>query len=129
MFLKLYYYLTRYWPRRMPRTDEDMKKLTQVLKKYYGLDDDPAKLSMIAGQIGAMPASSMRKSYGALVNSALRLDVNLAAYNLKREAQRDIDEKLKSLMVVPDDVREGTSDSQSNVSELPPTKETMGDGA
>lgn len=75
----LFYHLTAYLPRRLPRTEAEFLKFKDILLTHYGVEDAPQSYATIAGQIQSTPGHKLRKSYGDIANQCKRLKINALA--------------------------------------------------
>ncbi len=75
---KLWYKLTAYIPRRLPLTEKEYDDFVYIVTNYYGLVLDSTVLLTVIGQMTARPASSLRFSYGSVVNAGKRMHINKA---------------------------------------------------
>lgn len=74
-FIKIYYQLTKYVPRALPRTEEEFKEFKHILTHAYGLEDHPKYLYTLASQLVAGGPTSLFRSYGKMINAVKKLDV------------------------------------------------------
>lgn len=92
---KWYYLLTKYIPRKLPTTDEEFKQLKALFTSVYGLEDHPKVWYTVASQLTAGPPTSLYRSYGKMINAALKLNVMALAQLEKHYANEDLILKLK----------------------------------
>ena len=95
MIKKLYYKLTYFLPRPIPKTEYDYEKFKDILIQYFGVKNDPKSWMTVAGQITSTPSEKMYKSWGKIANCAKRLDINKLAHDHKTQAIKDLNELLK----------------------------------
>lgn len=96
-FKKLYYVLTFYMPRRLPKNLEELMKMKEIFITYYGLEDRPDIWFTVCGQISATPATHLRKPYSDMVKAAKRLAVNRLARDAKIYFNNLNEEQIKIL--------------------------------
>lgn len=99
LILVAFYALTKYLPRKLPENGTEFEAMKAKLVNYYGLEDTADSWATVAGQITSTPPTSMRKSYGDLVNAAKRKKVNLIAQNQKILAYSVLEGKLEAAMM------------------------------
>lgn len=92
----LYYLLTAYIPRKLPATQEEYDALKSILVDCYGVPNEPTTWIVVSGQINSTPAHKLRKSYGNIVNTVKRLEINMLAQRDKNNQLMALNEKLKS---------------------------------
>lgn len=102
--IKLYYYLTKYLPRPLPRTDEEFKALKQTLIQYYGLEDHPKYWYTALSQLMAGPPTSLHRSYGHMVNAAKKLEVAAIVQTERQLATNELKARLETHMREMQDV-------------------------
>ncbi len=93
--VKLYYQLTAYVPRSLPKNAEEFEKFRNVIINAYGVADDSKSWATICGHIASVPSYTLRKSYGKLANSAKRLIVNEIAHTFKAQAMNALKKQLE----------------------------------
>ena len=82
-FIKAYYHLTAYVPRKLPKDHLQLNEMREVLELYFGLPNRHDVWLTVYGQITSTPSTSLRKSYGSIANAAKRLQVNKVAHEQK----------------------------------------------
>lgn len=96
-FFKVYYHLTAYVPRKLPRDYDQFMKLKSIMVKYYGLEDRPDVWFTVSGQISSTDAHKSRKPYGYMVNAAKRLETNRVAREAKLYFNKLNEDRIKEL--------------------------------
>lgn len=98
-FVKVYYYLTAYIPRPLPRTEIEIVQLKEVFIKYFGLEDNPQVWYTVFSNMASVKATKTRVFYGSLVNIARRLTINKFLQDQKQlemeKHMATLEEKLK----------------------------------
>ncbi len=93
---KLYYKLTKYMPRPLPQTDAQFNELKRICQQAYGLEDHPQYTYTLASQLSAGHPTSLYRSYGKMVNAALKLNVAALVQFQKAVASNDLKERLEA---------------------------------
>ena len=91
---KLWYRLTAWYPRKLPRTATQYAGLKDVLRQAFGLRDEPATWATAAGQVSSTQANKARRPLTHIVNAVRRIDTNKCA---AEDRQRAMDQ-LRRLM-------------------------------
>lgn len=119
VFIKFIYKLTGYFPRKLPKTNEEFEALQTILKTYYGVDDREDTWLTLCGQIHSTPATKIRRSYKGLANACNRLDVNKTARDIKELYIKRLEIKLREATqkLVDDEAKE----TKERTSESDPT--------
>ncbi len=95
--MKLFYLLTAYLPRPLPKTKEEFEHMRQLMIKYYGLEDDPKVTYTLVSQLMTGAPFSLRRSYGMMANSAKKLRIAKLVHDLKEIAIEEETARLKAL--------------------------------
>ncbi|HRH25105.1 MAG TPA: hypothetical protein PLQ20_02080 [Candidatus Paceibacterota bacterium] len=93
---KMFYTLTAHYPRVLPSTEDEYKKMKHILNAYFEVPDDAKYWATIAGQITGTTPTKMRRTYKSLSNVAKRMDVNKLAQDHKLIAYEQLEAKLKA---------------------------------
>lgn len=96
--LTAWYRLTAYVPRRLPTSHQELDNFRTIAQEYYGLECTSDQWITVCGQITSTPASSLRKSYGSIINAAKRLNINRVAHEQKLVAADRLKAKLEELV-------------------------------
>lgn len=94
--MKLFFFLTTYYPRKLPTNEGQWDKMREVLHTYYGVPDDLQVWATILGFIGSVPASTIRRSYGYFANVGKRTLINKAIKEEQRKTIEAYQELLKA---------------------------------
>ncbi len=95
MIKNLYYKLTKYIPRKVPKTKEEFDEMKKIFTAYYGLEDHPKYWYTVATQLVAGDPTSLRRSYGKMVNAAHKLNIAALAQELKGLASEEFKVRLE----------------------------------
>lgn len=95
IFTRLFYKLTLYYPRPLPRTEGQYLKMKYIMIQAYGLEDRPAIWAVIASSLQNVKKTKLRIGYGFLINPARRLSIDGIAEAQKRLAYREIEAMLE----------------------------------
>lgn len=119
LLTKLYFYFTAYFPRLLPRTEDEYYKFQFILKTYFNVEDSPRSWTTVASHVASVPTGKLRKSYGFFANNAKRLRINEIAYAQKQIAGKQLEALLKEkveqyLKDNPEKTPEETTPSQMN---------------
>lgn len=127
MIDKLYYLLTAYVPRTLPKTQEDFEKMREIMVQHYGLEDDPKITYTLASQLMSGEPHSLRRSYGSMANAAKKLNIAKMVQDLKslaiKEEQAKLKEKAEALKDGAIGVQKEPYDIQTDVQVMPEPQE------
>lgn len=97
-FQIVWYNLTAYIPRLLPRNNEEYDFFLKVCFEAYGVPDSPQARATLAAQVGGVPGYRLRKAWGHLANQAKRLTVNKIAQEYKIRALSELQKQLEDQM-------------------------------
>jgi hypothetical protein len=114
---KLWYHLTKYWPRPIPKTEEDFKHLKEVLMTYFGVEDSQVGWITVASEIQNTRTKFLRKPIYLYANACKKIEINGMCENQKRQEGAKLTARLKEIAekVANESVPEGPHDSQEHV--------------
>lgn len=75
-FLKTYYKLTAWFPRKMPENIQELEALRKVFVEAFGLEDSNQVFYTVFANIASVKATSIRIRYDHVTNIAKRLNIN-----------------------------------------------------
>lgn len=81
--IKLYWHLTAYVPRKLPKDQAEYAAFCETLEQYFGIRNSYDVWMTVAGQVTSTPPNCLRKSYGSIANAAKRLYINKVAHDQK----------------------------------------------
>lgn len=84
--LWLWYYLTAYIPRRLPRNPDEYDRMKHALVDYFGLPNEPQVWALVAGQVTSRQAHKLRMPWGLIANAAKRIEINNVAQEDRKRA-------------------------------------------
>ncbi len=95
---KGYYKLTEHYPRRLPKTADEIEALRYILIIYFGLDwDEPTNYTFLS-QLTAGKPTSLRKSYASIANACKKMYLAKLVQAEKVLAQGRLEAKLEVLI-------------------------------
>lgn len=95
LVLKLFYKLTFFWPRKLPRNQREWELLKTVVIDVYGVEDNEKTLLTLIGNCQSTPPNKSRRSWYELAVIAKRLKVNSLMQDEKQKIISSLEEKLK----------------------------------
>lgn len=120
--VKLYYKLTKYMPRPLPQTDAEFLKLKEICQQAYGLEDHPKYTYTLASQLMAGQPTSLYRSYGSMVNAAIKLNIAALTQWHKQIASDELYQRLEAkTKEVSDAIKEEEAKESSDTREIKPT--------
>lgn len=93
---KLFYKLTFFWPRKLPRNKEELELFKTVVINAFNVDDNEKALLTLLGNVQSTPANKSRRSWYELAVIANRLKVNSLMQDEKQKIISSLEEKLKA---------------------------------
>lgn len=98
--LRLWFRLTKHYPRLIPQTESEILKMKEILVVYFNVEEDRHdKWITVYSQLTAIPIKSMRISYRRLEIAATRLTTNGVAHYQKQvenaKLMAKLEEKIK----------------------------------
>lgn len=134
----LYFQVTAWLPRRLPMNETEFDLMKYRFIQYFGLLDDPNTWMTVGGQITSTKPTSIRKSYGAMVNAAKRhMYVNPVAHHQKILAGKELERRIRALQEQVDakekegrtTLQGGSPDLQRGLQAVPSIEEGVVPGA
>lgn len=120
-FKKIWYQLTKYWPRPVPETKEQFEELKMVLMKYFNTEDTSVGWITLASQIQGAKTAYLRKPYYFYANACRKINrINGMCENEKRFEAEKLQARLKELASKvanesTDSVQEGPHNPEEHV--------------
>lgn len=96
--MKIYWIVTSWIPRPLPRSKAEWEKFKKVLSLFLNVPNEPQSWATVAGHVSAIPSHNTRKPYRYFANVAKRLAINKLAQDERSLALQTIKESLEAKM-------------------------------
>lgn len=102
----LWYWLTAFYPRKMPSDARAYQDFKRILINHFGVPNEPQVWITVSGQITSAHPQTVRLAWGKIANAAKRLSIHKVTKDLTLNSRKELQAKLEAAARKQIEIRE-----------------------